>query len=133
MSEQRNAYQGSPLRPWLSLNLVAADGTTLHVQALADTGNPCSLIVSAAVLAQFNLGLALGMGTNFGPLDGGWLRVQIPELDFDGTVLAYGSDAVVRAAQESHPDFTALAGLPLLRRFEYGGDNASFWIRTPST
>ncbi|MCI0358407.1 MAG: hypothetical protein L0211_07990 [Planctomycetaceae bacterium] len=71
------------------------------------------------------------MSTNFGALDGGWLRVQIPELAFDATILAYGSDAVLQAAQASHSDFAGLAGLPLLRMLEYGGDRDSFWLRSP--
>lgn len=111
--------------------MFASDGTTQDVQALADTGNPCALIVGLGVLRQFNLGLAPGMSTNFGPLDGGWLRVQIPELGLDENVLAYGSDAVVQAAQGSHPDFAGLAGLPLLRMLEYGGNRDEFWIGTP--
>ncbi len=129
MAEQRNAYQGSPPRPWIDLIIVAADGATRQIQALADTGNPCALIVSLEVLGQFNLGLAPGMSTNFGPLDGGWLRIQIAELDFDENVLAYGSDAVVQAARGSHPPFAGRAGLPLLRMLEYGGDRNHFWLR----
>ena len=131
MPEQRNTYKGSPLRSWARLVLVGADGTTQQVEALADTGNPCALIVGQALLRQFNLGLAPGMSTNFGALDGGWLRIQIPELAFDQTILAYGSDAVLQAAQASHTDFAGLAGLPLLRKFEYGGNDDSFWLRSP--
>lgn len=100
---------------------------------LADTGNPCPLIVGAGALAQFNLGIAPGMKTNFGPLEGGWLRVQIPELCFDNTILAYGSDAVVEAAQSSHDALAGLPGLPLLRMFEYGGDRDYFWLRSSTT
>ncbi len=129
MPEQRNAYRGSPPRPWVRLVLIGADGASQEISVLADTGNPCALIVSLNVLQQFNIGLAPGMNTNFGPLDGGWLRVQIPELAFDENVLAYGSDAVVKAAQASHADFAGLAGLPLLRLLEYGGDRDHFWLR----
>lgn len=130
MPEQRNLYKGSPLRPWVRLVLVAADGTTREIEALADTGNPCALIVGQAVLRQFNLGLTPGMSTNFGPMDGGWLRVQIPNLPLDEDVLAYGSDAVLQAVQASHIDFAALAGLPLLSMLEYGGNRDSFWMRS---
>jgi hypothetical protein len=130
MREQRNLYKGEPLRPWLQLVLVAADGATHELEALADTGNPCALVVGAKVMEQFNLGLTPGMSTNFGRLEGGWLRVQIPEVDFDSDVLAYGSEAVVEAVQESDHDFGALAGLPLLKLMEYGGDGESFWVRT---
>lgn len=129
MPEQRNAYKGVPPRPWLRLILIAADGATSTVEALADTGNPCELIVSSQLLRRFNQGLTPGMSTNFGQLEGGWLRVQIPELNFEETVLAYGGDSVLQAVQASHLDFVGLAGLPLLQRFEFGGNASSFWIR----
>lgn len=132
MSEQRNRYKGSPPRPWFRLVLVAADGTTREIEALADTGNPCALIVSTQTIGECNVGLAPGMSTNFGRLVGGWLRVRVPELSFDETILAYGSDEVVEATQASDGDLQALAGLPLLRLLEYGGDCDSFWLGTPS-
>lgn len=129
MPEQRNAYKGSPLRPWFTLAVVAADGSTKSIEVLADTGNPCALIVSPQLLDEFNSGLAPGTETNFGPLAGGWLRLQIPEVDFEEDVLCYASDAVVEAVQASHENLTGLAGLPLLKMMEYGGDNNHFWIR----
>lgn len=92
MREQRNFYKGSPLRPWVRLVLVAADGETKEIEALADTGNPCALIVGQALLLQFNVGLAPGMSTNFGALDGGWLRIQIPDFAFDEELLAYPAE-----------------------------------------
>ena len=129
MPEQRNRYKGSPLRPWTGLSLVAANGSTREIEVLVDTGNPCALIVSAAVLQQFNQGVTPQLRTNFGILDGGWLRVQIPGVGFDQTVLGYGSDAVAQAASASHADFEGLAGLPLLRLMEYG-DSDWFWLRS---
>jgi hypothetical protein len=113
------------------LVLVAANGATREIEALADTGNPCALIVGARVLEQFNLGIIPGMSTNFGQLDGGWLRIQIPDIGIDQVILAYGCDAVVQAAADSHVDFAGLAGLPLLQLVEYGGNRDSFWVRTP--
>lgn len=129
MPEQRNAYQGSPLRPWIRLTLIAADGSAQEIAVLADTGNPCAIIVGADLLSRFNLGLAPGMNTNFGPLDGAWLRIRIPDLNFDESILAYGSNAVVDATCASHDDFIGLAGLPLLRLFEYGGNSDDFGLR----
>ena len=130
MVEQLNAYKGNPLRPWVRLTLVTADGPTREIDALADTGNPCALIVSREAMNECNLGLAPGMSTNFGPLEGGWLRVQIPEIELDTILLAYSSNAVVESVQESHADFQALAGLPLLKLLEYGGNRDSFWVRS---
>jgi hypothetical protein len=131
MLEQRNYYKGRPLRPWIRVALLADNGETLSIDAFADTGNPCALIVSTEVMERFNLGLTPGMNTNFGRLEGGWLRVQIPELQFDNNIQAYAGDAVIEAARASHDDFSALAGLPLLRIIEYGGDSESFWLRMP--
>jgi hypothetical protein len=130
MPEQRNRYKGSPPRPWIRFSLVAADGTAQEIEALADTGNPCALIVGEALLKHFNLGLTPGMTTNFGALNGGWLRVRVSALGFEQVVLAYGSDAVLQAVQASHADLTALAGLPLLQSFEYGGDRDDLWLRS---
>ena len=129
MPEQRNLYQGSPLRPWVRVVLVSAEGLSKQLELLADTGNPCALIVSADMMREFNLGVTTGLHTNFGVLDGGWLRVQIPELPVDEDVLGYGSDAVVEAAKSSHAAFAALVGLPLLRMMQYGGDSETFWVR----
>jgi hypothetical protein len=39
------------------------------------------------------------------------------------------SDAVASSTQASSPEFQGLAGLPLLRLLEYGGDASSFWLR----
>jgi hypothetical protein len=89
MREQRNSYKGSPLRPWFALTLIAADGSTKSIEVLADTGNPCALIVSPRPLDDFNSGLAPGTETNFGPLAGGWLRLQISEVGFEEDVLCY--------------------------------------------
>jgi hypothetical protein len=46
-------------------------------------------------------------------------------------ILGYGSDPVFRAVQSDSPDFAGLAGLPLLRQVEYGGNATQFWIRKP--
>ncbi len=71
------------------------------------------------------------VSTNFGLLEGGWLQLAMPELRLLQPLLGYASDAVVAAAQESHPDFQGLAGLPLLRLTEYGGNADTFWLRLP--
>jgi hypothetical protein len=129
MPEQRNLYKGSPPRPWMRLILLAATGDTLELDALADTGNPCGLIVASDVMHRFNLGVEPTVHTNFGPLAGGWLRIQVPEIGFDEVIRGFGGDSVVQATQASHPDLQGLAGLPLLRKMEFGGDHHGFWIR----
>jgi hypothetical protein len=67
--------------------------------------------------------------SNFGPLEGGWLRIAIPDLAFDEKTLGYANDSVVNVVKRSDPGFAGLVGLPLLRMLEYGGDAGRFWIR----
>ena len=126
---QQNAYKGFPPRPWVRLRLIAPNGTTEELELLADTGNPCGIIISQGTLATSRQRAASSVNSNFGPLEGGWLRVNIPEVGLDQDIVGYGSDAVVMAAKASSPDFGGLAGLPLLRMMEYGGDADWFWVR----
>jgi len=53
----------------------------------------------------------------------------MPELGLIRSIYGYGGDAVVTAAKASHVNFEGLAGLPLLRLLEYGGDANGFWLR----
>jgi len=69
--------------------------------------------------------------TNFGVLQAAWFHLAMPELGLDRMVIGYVSDNVVKSTQASHPDFDGLAGLPLLRLLEYGGDAEAFWIQKP--
>ena len=129
-SEQRNAYKGIPPRPWVRVRLIAPDGTTHEVELLADTGNPCAIIIGEALMATLKQRAAPDIRSNFGLLQGGWLRLTMPELGMDQDVIGFASDAVVSATKASSPDFEGLAGLPLLRLLEYGGDADCFWIRS---
>jgi hypothetical protein len=99
------------------------------LELLADTGNPCAIIVGRNDTAFMAPIPGYGVWSNFGALTAGWLQVVIPEIGFDQQVLGYASDEVVSAAQGSDPDFGGLIGLPLLRMMQYGGDSDSFWIR----
>ena len=126
---QLNAYKGSPPRPWLSLRLVAADGTALELQLLADTGNPCGVIISPRVMRQVKRADGPDLATNFGLLQGGWVHVVMPELGLDRYLMGYTSSTVVTAARKSCSDFQGLVGLPLLRLMQYGGDASHIWLR----
>ena len=128
-AEQRNSYKGSPSRPWCRVILIGEGSAADAMELLADTGNPCAIVVSVAAMSRFKRGDGPDVSTNFGPLNGGWLRVAIPELGFGEVILGYASDAVADAARASSPDFQGLIGLPLLRMNEYGGDAESFWVR----
>jgi hypothetical protein len=128
--EQRNSYKGQPERAWIRLRVVALDGSVEELDVLADTGNPFPLILSESKLRQFKQLDLTSVTTNFGMLEGGWVHVQIPAIALDEFLPAYGSDAVVAAAQGSSSDFQGLAGLPILRLAEYGGHANEFWNRS---
>ena len=127
--EQRNPYKGISPRAWVRVQLLALDGSTEVVELLADTGNPFALIIGSIQMARVIRRGVLPVNTNFGRMDGGWVRVMIPDVGFDEEVLGYASDRVVNTAQRESPDFEGLLGLPLLRMLEYGGDASWFWIR----
>ena len=128
-SEQRNPYKGSPQRASVRLRLATPAGTTHEVELLADTGSPCALLLSEAATVRLKQRAAPDVNTNFGLLQGGWFHVAMAELGVDQDLVGYTSDAVVTATKASSPDFEGLAGLPLLRLFEYGGDADWFWLR----
>lgn len=128
-SEQRNVYKGCPPRPWVHLRLAVPDGTALEVELLADTGNPCAIITSQAVMARLKHRSAPNLNSNFGLLLGGWVHLAMPELGLDHDMEGYASGQVVAGTKASTPDIEGLAGLPFLRLLEYGGDSSWFWLR----
>jgi hypothetical protein len=128
-AEQRNRYKGFPARPWVRLRLTALDGVHHELEILADTANPCALIISRPAMLMLKWGDAPDIKSNFGLLEGGWLHIHMPQLGLDLDLRGYASDAVVSGAQASSPDFQGLVGLPLLRMLEYGGDLNWFWLR----
>lgn len=130
--EQRNAYKGGPPRPWIRVRILHADGRFLDLDLVADTGSPLALIVSLECLLSFRSKETANVMSNFGPLEGGLLRIAIPEVGFDARLEAFGGDRLATALRRSHEDFGGLVGLPLLRMFEYGGDWDEFWVRTRS-
>ena len=128
--EQRNAYKGSPPRPWVRVRLTAPDGSAYEVELLADTGNPCAIILGQTLMAALKQRAAPDLHSNFGVLRGGWLHLTMPNLGMEQDVIGFASDAVATATKASSPDFEGLAGLPLLRLLEYGGDADYFWVRS---
>ena len=128
--EQRNEYIGSPPRPWLRVLLLEPGEEKHECRLLADTGNPFAIIVDSETMNTCKLFDGPDASTNFGRILGGWLHVTIPELRFDRVILGYASDAVAKSASASSANLTGLIGLPLLRMFEYGGNENSFWLRT---
>lgn len=132
-SEQRNIYRGSPARAWLRLELISADGSVHEAELLVDTGNPCAIILDMATMQSLRWRESISTSSNFGTLEGGWLRIAVPEIGLDAKVLGHANDAVVAVVKRSDPGFDGLVGLPLLRMLEYGGDSGWFWIRSSGT
>ena len=129
---QRNPYKGTNPRCWVRLRFVAVDGSVHEREMVADTGCPCAVILGRADLTVLMRATAAGINSNFGHLTGGWLELAMPELNLTTQVRGQGSDQVLNAVQCDSPDFAGLVGLPLLRMVEYGGDDASFWVRKPA-
>jgi hypothetical protein len=129
MAEQRNRYKGEPPRPCVRVVIRAPDGAERELELVADTGSPFALIVAEPELERFQFWSADHRQSNFGSLTGGLLQVEIAELDFEDWMIGYGSDEVVEVVQQSSREFAGLAGLPLLRLFEYGGHWNEFWLR----
>lgn len=129
LPEQRNSYKGDPERPWIKVFLHGVDGSKSELELLADTGNPCALIVDLNTLRRIRFEDGPIRSSNFGWLEGGWVEVEVPEFGTKSFLLAFGSDEVVQATRRSCEAFAGLAGLPLLRAFEFGGDADDFWVR----
>ncbi len=96
---------------------------------IADIGSPFAVVIGAEHLPDFSFGAGTHVQTNFGFLESAWLHVTMPEFGLDSLILGYGSDEVLDSARSDHPDFAGLAGLPLLRLLEYGGNATEFGIR----
>lgn len=128
---QRNPYKGFPERPFVRVGLMARDGGRVDIDLLADTGNPCAVIVSQHMMSNLRHRAESNVDSNFGLLEGYRLRVLMPEFGLNNEVVGFASDRVAETAKASHPELDGLAGLPFLRLFEYGGDANSFWIRPP--
>jgi hypothetical protein len=125
---QQNPYTGNPPRPWIRLELIALDRSVRELQLVADTGSPFAVIVSTNIMDQFRVRSGPAVETNFGTIVGGFLHVRIPDTRLDVSVLGHAGDPVVQAVHASSPVFQGVAGLPLLRLLEYGGDADEFWI-----
>lgn len=111
------------------VGLWTRDGGRETLELLADTGNPCAIVISTIAMAKLSFLAAPDINSNFGLLEGGWLRIDMPELSLDQEIIGYASDAVAGATKRSDPAFQGLAGLPFLRLAEFGGDDESFWLR----
>ncbi len=129
--EQRNAYQGAPPRAWITLRLAARDGVHHQFKLVVDTACPVAFILPPEDLQEFSFGVSSPVSTNLGILQAEWLYLAMPEFALDGLMVGYVSEAI-NSVRLDHPDFAGLAGLPLLRLFDYAGNGDDFWIRRRS-
>lgn len=129
---QQNPYKGTSSRCWVRLRFAAPDGSLHERELIADTGSPCAVILGQSDLALLVRSAAAGMNSNFGRLTGAWLELAMPELGLNTLVVGYGSGQLLQTVQRDSIDFAGVAGLPLLRMVEYGGDATSFWIQEAS-
>jgi hypothetical protein len=131
--EQRNVYRGNPARAWIRVQLISPHDESRALNLLVDTGNPCAIIIDLGTMETLRWRDSGSARSNFGSLEGGWLRVAIPELGFDEKTLGYANDSVVSVVKRSEANFAGLVGLPLLRMLEYGGNDGWFWVRPPAS
>jgi len=127
--EQRNVYRGDPARAWILAEIISPLGQSCELELLVDTGNPCAIIVSQGTMELLRWRDSGSTRSNFGALEGGWLRLAIPDIGFDVKILGYANDSVVNVVKRSDERFAGLVGLPLLRMLEYGGNDGWFWVR----
>jgi hypothetical protein len=129
---QRNPYKGATLRCWVLLRFVISDGSIFEREMVADTGSPCAVILGEADLSLFSRATATSVNSNFGPLNGGWLEIEAPSQGMTTMVHGFGSDRVLHEVKSDCLDFAGIVGLPLLRRFVFGGDRSAFWLQSPT-
>ena len=111
------------------MRLATAEGDTREWKLIADIGSPFAIVMGPEYLSEFSFGAGTHVDSNFGFLESACLHLAMPEFGLDSLILGYGSDEVLNSGSADHPDFESLAGLPLLRLLEYGGNANEFWIR----
>src|SRR5229473_666619 len=89
---QRNPYRGTPKRAFIRARLRDTRGMERDLELLADTGNPCAVIIGRNDTPFMAPIPGYSVWSNFGALTAGWLQVVIPEIGFDQQVLGYASN-----------------------------------------
>lgn len=131
--EQRNPYRGFAPRPWLRIRVLDANDVPVELTLIADTGSPHAVIIDVILLSQLTRLPTQPVGSNFGPMTSGWVRLSMPDFGIDQDILCHGSPTIERAVQADDPSFQGLVGLPVLQLAEYGGNATDFWFRYPPT
>jgi hypothetical protein len=129
--EQRNRYLGVTPRPWLRLRFLDPNDVPVELTLIADTGCPYAVIVDPTILARLARILTTPVVSNFGHMNGGWVRLAMPDFGIDRDILCYGSPSIAAAVATDDPSFQGLVGLPVLQLAEYGGNATDFWFRYP--
>jgi hypothetical protein len=116
----------------MQLRLTNQHGESRDFKVVVDTASPVSFILSPGELQDFSFGVTAPLITNFGLIQGEWFQLAMPELGLDALMVGYASDEAANMVRRDHPDFVGLAGLPLLRLLDYGGNQSAFWVRRSS-
>ncbi len=81
---QRNSYKGDPPNSWVKLKFEKADGTgTLEKDLAVDTGSDVEADIGSQNMRQLKLADGPRQQTNFGPAQGGWVCIKMPELGLE--------------------------------------------------
>jgi hypothetical protein len=113
--EQRNKYQGSPLRAWICLRLATQDGATRDSKLVVDTACPVSFVIAPEDVPEFTFGIAKSVVSNFGHLQGEWFSLAMPEMGLNALMVGYASQEAVDAVRADQREF--------------GGNQSEFWVR----
>jgi hypothetical protein len=111
------------------LRLTTPSGESRDFRLVVDTACPVSFILAPDDIPEFSFGGTAPVNTNFGVLQGEWFLFAMPELGLDALMVGYASQDAADTVRLDHSDFAGIAGLPLLRLLEYGGNQSEFWVR----
>lgn len=121
-------------RCWVEIGLESppnARGQTKRLiqRLIADLGCPFDLIVERGILQRFRWSDEPSKPSNFGWLEGGLVRVSMPELEFVHSVRAYSNTRAVHIARDE--GFDGIAGKPFLDYFHWNnGDGGQMCIES---
>lgn len=131
MKEIRTQYTGG--RAWMTLGFLATDGSRIDLPLVVDTGCKSGVIVGVDHFDSLKHGRVPAIHNNFGPMRGGWLLLNMPELGLFRRVRGYESPGLAMAVVLDDPTFRGVVGLPVLQLGEFGGNATDFWFLYPAS
>jgi hypothetical protein len=122
------------IRAWVTVTLESPPKSKGHRKRIvkklvADLGCPFEMIVDAQTLKSVKWRGSADQSSNYGWLQGAFVRVVIPALEFAEEMPAYSNPRIVRLMREE--GFDGLVGKPFLDRFHWGnGDGGEFCLES---